>query len=114
MIVNDFELYRNEESNDIYFKKISKKSNPSKYEIFIGKNRDIFVKTADSIKAFHGNFEKLVGDPKTDNFDPSNIHARLLKTKSCTIFFFILEINNIYNKLFLLKIIKNKYIVLAN
>jgi len=40
------------------------------------------VKTADSIKAFHGNFEKLVGDPKTENFDPSNIHARLLKTKS--------------------------------
>lgn len=54
----------------------------------MGRNRDIFLKTFDSIKAFHGNFEKLVADPKTEYFDPSNIHARLLKTKSIFFFYF--------------------------
>ena len=78
-------LTRFEDSNDLYFKRISRFSNPAKFQVFIGRSKDLFLKTNDSIKSFHGNFEKLIGDPTTEGFDASNIHARLLKTK-CNIF----------------------------
>lgn len=76
-----FFFNRYEESNDLYHKRISRTSNSNKYQLFIGKNKDIFLKTSDSIKSFHGNFEKLIGDPNTENFDASNIHARLMRSK---------------------------------
>ena len=78
-------LTKYEDSNDLYFKRISSFSNPSKYQVFIRRSKDMFLKTNDSIKSFHGNFEKLIGDPDSENFDASNLHARLLKTKCINI-----------------------------
>jgi hypothetical protein len=69
--------------NELYFKRLSRFSDPSSYEIYISHTRNLILKSSETFKRINGTFDnRLISiDSGELDFLPENLNRRISKLK---------------------------------